>query len=83
MNSIGWGQAVQNNTVGFGGVTTAIERTTTNGEVRMTENGEVRITEDSTLEGWGSIYSSTFVGETDLKLELQKFHDKFKVPKYE
>jgi hypothetical protein len=69
MNTIGWGQAVQNNTVGFGGVTAAIERTTTNGEVRLTEAGEVRVVENSGLESFGSIYSTTFAAETDLTHE--------------
>jgi len=69
MNTIGWGQAVQNNTVGFGGVTTAIERVTVSGDVRVTEDGDIRVTENSGLESFGSIYSTTFAGETDLTHE--------------
>jgi len=66
MNSIGWGKGVDNNTVGYGGVTSAIERTTTSGDVRITESGDVRIVENSPNEAWGSIYSRTFTGETDI-----------------
>jgi hypothetical protein len=66
MNNIGWGKGVDNNTIGFGGVTTAIERVTTTGDVRITEDGDIRVTENSGLESWGAIYSRTFTGETDI-----------------
>ena len=60
-----WGQAVNNN-IGFGHQSEAIERTLSNGDVRITESGDFRVVENSGKEGYASIYTNTWSGQTDL-----------------
>lgn len=64
MNNIGWGQAVQNNSIAYGETAAEYVRVNEDSEIRYTENSDMRVTEGVDPSGFAEVYNVSWNGET-------------------
>lgn len=66
MNTIGWGNAV-NNLSGFGEQGDEYLRNSESYELRLTEDGSMRVTEGVDSSGFAEVYNRTWWGDTNVE----------------